>query len=83
MGIRFEDIEKMNVDVIRILDIFTLDDIHGAFTEWLDCYNSCIEVKGSYFKFCTFFQMNKYPQPPEKSLQISGMHFMFLKLLQI
>lgn len=34
-GSHFEELEKMKEAPTRVLDTLTLDDFHGAFTEWL------------------------------------------------
>lgn len=42
---RFEDIQKIEEAVTRTQ--ISLYDFPEAFTEWLDCYNVCIEFRGS------------------------------------
>lgn len=46
----FENTEKMKETMKRILETVTLDDIHGAFTKWLDRANKCTEVRESNFE---------------------------------
>ena len=48
-GRRFEDVEEMKEAVTEALDTFPLEDYQRAFKKWLECYNKCIELGGSYF----------------------------------
>ena len=47
-GRRFEDVEEMKEAVTEALDTFTLEDHQRAFKKWLERYNKCIELGGSY-----------------------------------
>ena len=49
-GRRFEDVEEMKEAVTEALDTFTLEDYQRAFKKWLERYNKCIELGGSYFE---------------------------------
>lgn len=77
-GTCFQSIDKMNEGVSRVLGTFTLDHSHEVFTEWLDGYNNCIEVGGSYFEdqrfFFAFLFNSLKLMSPLKSLKISGTH---------
>ena len=49
-GRRFEDVEEMKEAVTEALDTFPLEDYQRAFKKWLERYNKCIELGGSYFE---------------------------------
>ena len=46
----YETIEEMKEAVLKVTDMLTLENFHGAFQELLERYNKCIAVGGEYFK---------------------------------
>ena len=49
-GCRYEMIEEMKEAVMRVIDMLTQEDFHGAFQKLLEQYNKCIEARGDYFE---------------------------------
>ena len=48
-GCRYETIEEMKEAVMKVIDIFTQEDFHGAFQKLLEWYK-CIAAGGDYFE---------------------------------
>ena len=48
-GCRFETIEEMKEAVVKVIDMLTQGDFHGAFKKLLEQYNKCIAAGGDYF----------------------------------
>ena len=46
-GCRYETIEEA---VMKVIDMLTQEDFHGAFQKLLEWYNKCIAAKGDYFE---------------------------------
>ena len=49
-GCCYETIEEMREAVMKIIDMLTQEDFHGAFQKMLEWYNKCIAARGDYFK---------------------------------
>ena len=49
-GCRYETIEEMKEAVMKVIDMLTQGDFHGAFQKLLERYNKCIAAGGDYFK---------------------------------
>ena len=49
-GCCYETIEEMKEAVMKVIDMLTPEDVHGAFQKLLKQYNKCIAVGGDYFK---------------------------------
>ena len=49
-GCRYETIEAMKEAVMKVIDMFTQEDFHGAFQKLLEWYNKCIAAGGDYFE---------------------------------
>ena len=49
-GCRYETIEEMKVAVMKVIDMLTQEDFHGAFQKLLEWYNKCIAAGGDHFK---------------------------------
>ena len=49
-GCRYETIEEMKEAVIKVIDMLTQEDFHGAFQKFLELYNKCIAAEGDYFE---------------------------------
>ena len=49
-GCHYETIEEMKEAVIKVIDMLTQEDFHGAFQKLLERYNKCIAVRGDYFE---------------------------------
>ena len=49
-GCRFEIIEQMKESIIKVNDMLTQDDFHGAFQKLLKRYNKGIAARGDYFE---------------------------------
>ena len=49
-GCRYETIEKMSEAVMKIIDMLTQEDFHGAFQKLLERYNRCIAAGRDYFE---------------------------------
>ena len=49
-GCRYETIEEMKEAVMKVIDMLTQEDFHGAFQKLLKLFNKCIAVGGDYFK---------------------------------
>ena len=49
-GCRYETIEEMKKTVMKVTDMLTHEDFHGAFQKLLEQYNKCIAARGDYFK---------------------------------
>ena len=49
-GCRYETIEEMKEAVMKVIDMPTQEDFHGAFQKLLERYNKCIAAGGDYFK---------------------------------
>ena len=49
----------MKEAVMKVIDMLTQDDFHGAFQKLLERYNKCIAARGDYFKTrlsCVYYQ---------------------------
>ena len=49
-GCRYETIEEMKEAVMKVIDMLTQEDFHGAFQKLLEWYNKCIAARGDYFE---------------------------------
>ena len=49
-GCRYETIEEMKGAVMRVTDMFTQEDFHGAFQKLSEPYNKCFATGGDYFE---------------------------------
>ena len=49
-GCCYEKIEEMKEAVMKVIDMLTQEDVHGAFQKLLEQYNKCIAAGGDYFK---------------------------------
>ena len=49
-GCHYETIEEMKEAVMRVIDMLTQEDFHGAFQKLLEWYNKCIAAGGDYFE---------------------------------
>ena len=49
-GCCYETIEEMKKAVMKVIDILTQEDFHGAFEKLLEWYNKCIAARGDDFK---------------------------------
>ena len=49
-GCRYETIEEMKEAVMKVIDILTQEDFHGAFQKFLEWYNKSIAAGGDYFE---------------------------------
>ena len=49
-GCRYETIEEMKEAVMKVIDMLTEEDFHGAFQKLLEWYNKCIAAGGDYFE---------------------------------
>ena len=49
-GCRYETIEEMKEAVMKVIDMLTQKDFHGAFQKLLQRYQKCIAAGGDYFK---------------------------------
>ena len=49
-GCRYETIEEMKEAVMKVIDMLTQEDFHGAFQKLLKRYNKCIAAGGDFFK---------------------------------
>ena len=47
---RYVTIEEMKEAVMKVIDMLTQEDFHGAFQTLLEWYNKCIAAGGDYFK---------------------------------
>ena len=43
-------IEEMKEAVMKVIDMLTQEDFHGAFQKLLEQYNKCIAAGGDYFE---------------------------------
>ena len=48
-GCCYEKIEEMKEVVMKVIDMLTQEDFHGAFKKLLELYNKCIAARGNYF----------------------------------
>ena len=48
-GCRYKTIDEMKEAVMKIIDMLTQEDFHGAF-QLLERYNKCIAARGVYFE---------------------------------
>ena len=48
-GWRYETIEEMKEDMMKVIDTLTQEDFHGAFQKLLEHYK-CIAARGDYFE---------------------------------
>ena len=46
----YETIEEMKEAVMKVIDMLTREDFHGAFQKLLEQYNKCIAAGGDYFE---------------------------------
>ena len=49
-GCHYETIEEMKEAVMKVIDMLTQEDFHGAFQKLLERYNKCNAAGGDYFK---------------------------------
>ena len=49
-GCHYATIEEMKEAVMKVIDMLTQEDIHGAFQKLLELYNKCIAAGGDYFE---------------------------------
>ena len=49
-GCRYETIEEMKEAVMKVIDMLTQEDFHGALQKLLERYNKCIAARGDYFE---------------------------------
>ena len=49
-GCHYETIEEMKEAVMKVIDMLTQEDFHGAFQKLLEWYNKYIATGGDYFK---------------------------------
>ena len=49
-GCCYETIKEMKEAVIKVIDMLTEEDFHGAFQKLLEWYNKCIAVGVDYFE---------------------------------
>ena len=49
-GCRYETIEEMKEAVMKVIDMLTQGDFHGAFQKSLERYNKCIAAGGDFFE---------------------------------
>ena len=49
-GCHYETIEEMKDAVMKVIDMLTQEDFHGAFQKLLEWYNKCLAARGDYFK---------------------------------
>ena len=49
-GCRYETIEEMKEAMMKVIDMLTQEDFHGAFQKLLERYNKCIAAGGDYFE---------------------------------
>ena len=59
-GYLYETIEEMKLAVMKIIDPFTQEGVHGAVQNLLERYNKCIAAGGDYFEgtrvSCVYYQ---------------------------
>ena len=48
-GCHYETIEEMKEAVMKVIEMLTQEDFHGAFQKLLERYNKCIAARGDYF----------------------------------
>ena len=46
----YETIEEMKESVMKVINMLTWEDFHGAFGKLLEWYNRCIAAGGDYFE---------------------------------
>ena len=49
-GHRYETIEQMKEAVIKVIDMLTQENFHGAFQKLFEQYNKWIAARGDYFE---------------------------------
>ena len=49
-GCRYETIEEMKGAVMKVIDMLTQEDFHGAFQKLLERWNKWIVARGDYFE---------------------------------
>ena len=49
-GCHYETLEEMKEAVMKVIDMLTQEDFHGAFQKLLERYNTCIAAGGDYFE---------------------------------
>ena len=49
-GCRYETIEEMKEAVMKVIDMLTQEDFHGAFQKLLEWYNKCIAAREDYIE---------------------------------
>ena len=49
-GCGYETIEEMNEAVMKVIDMLSQDDFHGAFQKLFEQYKKCIAARGDYFE---------------------------------
>ena len=47
---RYETIKEMKGAVMKVIDMLTQEDFHGALKKLLEWYNKCIAARGDYFE---------------------------------
>ena len=46
----YETIEEMKEAVMKVIDMLTQEELHGALKKLLERYNKCIAARGDYFE---------------------------------
>ena len=49
-GCHYETIEEMKEAVMKVIDMLTQEDFHGAYQKLLEWYNKCIAAGGDYLE---------------------------------
>ena len=49
-GCHYETIEEMKEVVMKVIDMLTQEDFHGALQKLLERYNKCTAAGGDYFE---------------------------------
>ena len=49
-GCHYETIEEMKEAVMKVIDMLTQEDFHGALQKLLEWYNWCIAARGDFFE---------------------------------
>ena len=49
-GCPYETIDEMNEAVMKVIEMLTQEDFHGALPKLLEWYNKCIAAGGDYFE---------------------------------
>ena len=69
-GCHYERIEEMKEAVMKVIDMLTQEDFHGAFQKLLERYNKCTAAGWDYFKGDkSFMCVLSIKVPKQKSLE--------------